>query len=105
MLVRPFKDVLLKEIVLYNRFARLQSFALPLVSSMVPARSSINQISESELLICTRLFNIAHSICLLRAAARLYCMFPLEVQSIKSLRLSGVYTDSKTNKIFSLHII
>ncbi len=49
MLVRPFKDVLMKEIVLYNRFARLQCFALPLVSSMVPARSSINQISESKI--------------------------------------------------------
>lgn len=54
MLCRPMKDFLLKELAIYNRYKKLETTDIPNISTMLPAKSSLNQLSERVSRMCIR---------------------------------------------------
>lgn len=43
------KDFLLKELAIYNRYKKLDTVDVPTLSTMLPAKASLNQMSERTL--------------------------------------------------------
>lgn len=49
VLCRPMKDFLLKELAIYNRYKKLETVDIINISTMLPPKSSLNQLSERTL--------------------------------------------------------
>lgn len=46
LICRPLRDLLLKELAIYIRYKQLETIDIPNLSTMLPAKSSLNQMAE-----------------------------------------------------------